>query len=97
ISPLSLLYIRFSTFSTDFMFPDLPSFPHDALPISLVYVLTEGGPGGRTMLPMLFTYLEAFKNRNIGYAAAMGVVLVIVVVLLLAIYLRSQFRSEKES
>ena len=64
---------------------------------SLVYVLTEGGPGGRTMLPMLFTYLEAFKNRNIGYAAAMGVVLVIVVVLLLAIYLRSQFRSEKES
>ena len=64
---------------------------------SLVYVLTEGGPGGRTMLPMLFTYLEAFKNRNIGYAAAMGVVLVVVVVLLLAIYLRSQFRSEKES
>ena len=30
------------------------------------------------MLPMLFTYLEAFKNGNIGYAAAMGVVLVVV-------------------
>lgn len=64
---------------------------------SLVYVLTEGGPGGKTMLPMLFTYLEAFKNRNIGYAAAMGVVLVVVVVLLLAAYLWSQFREEKES
>lgn len=63
---------------------------------SLVYVLTEGGPGGKTMLPMLFTYLEAFKNRNIGYAAAMGVVLVVVVVALLALYLWSQFRSEKE-
>ncbi|MGW8529581.1 MULTISPECIES: carbohydrate ABC transporter permease [Nocardiopsidaceae] len=63
---------------------------------SLVYVLTEGGPGGRTMLPMLFTYLEAFKNRNIGYAAAMGMVLVIVVVLLLAFYLRSQFRDDRE-
>jgi multiple sugar transport system permease protein len=63
---------------------------------SLVYVLTEGGPGGRTMLPMLFTYLEAFKNRNIGYAAAMGVVLVVVVVLLLALYLRSQFRDDRE-
>lgn len=62
---------------------------------SLVYVLTEGGPGGRTMLPMLFTYLEAFKNRNIGYAAAMGVVLVVVVVLLVALYLRSQFRSDR--
>ena len=27
----------------------------------LVYVLTEGGPGGKTMLPMLFAYNEAFK------------------------------------
>jgi multiple sugar transport system permease protein len=64
---------------------------------SLVYVLTEGGPGGKTMLPMLYTYLEAFKNRNIGYAAAMGVVLVIVVVILLGAYLWSQFRESKES
>ncbi|MHA7134278.1 carbohydrate ABC transporter permease [Oerskovia turbata] len=64
---------------------------------SLVYVLTEGGPGGRTMLPMLYTYLEAFKNRNIGYAAAMGVVLVVVVVLLLAIYLWSQFRQDRDT
>jgi multiple sugar transport system permease protein len=63
---------------------------------SLVYVMTEGGPGGKTMLPMLFTYLEAFKNRNIGYGAAMGVVLVVVVVALLAVYLRLQLRGDKE-
>lgn len=63
---------------------------------SLVYVLTEGGPGGKTMLPMLFTYLEAFKNRNIGFAAAMGVVLVVVVVALLAIYLWAQFRQDRD-
>lgn len=63
---------------------------------SLVYVLTEGGPGGKTMLPMLFTYFEAFKNRNIGYAAAMGVVLVVVVVALLWTYLWSQFREERK-
>lgn len=63
---------------------------------SLVYVMTEGGPGGRTMLPMLFIYLEAFKNRNIGYAAAMGVVLVIVILVLLAFYLWSQFRHEDD-
>jgi multiple sugar transport system permease protein len=61
----------------------------------LVYVMTEGGPGGQTMLPMLFTYLEAFKNRNLGYAAAMGVVLVIVVILILAGVLRSQFKKER--
>lgn len=63
---------------------------------SLVYVLTEGGPGGRTMLPMLFTYIEAFKNRNIGYAAAMGLVLVIIVVALLAIYLKLQMRADED-
>jgi multiple sugar transport system permease protein len=62
---------------------------------SLVYVLTAGGPGGKTMVPVLFVYLEAFKNREIGYAAAMGLVLVLVVVLILAVYLRSQFRDDR--
>jgi multiple sugar transport system permease protein len=62
---------------------------------SLVYVLTAGGPGGKTMVPVLFVYLEAFKNREIGYAAAMGMVLVVVVVLILAVYLRSQFRDDR--
>lgn len=61
----------------------------------LVYVMTEGGPGGRTMLPMLFTYLEAFKSRNLGYAAAMGSVLVVIVVALMLVYLWTQLR-EKE-
>lgn len=59
----------------------------------LVYVMTEGGPGGRTMLPMLFTYLEAFKNRNIGYASAMGDVLVLAVLVMLSVYLLQQFRK----
>jgi len=61
---------------------------------SLVYVLTGGGPGGKTMLPMLYTYIEAFQNRNVGYAGAMGIVLVLVVVILLGAYLWSQFRTD---
>ena len=62
----------------------------------LVYVLTAGGPGGQTMLPMLFAYNEAFKYRDIAYAAAMGNVMVLVVVLLLFGYLWSQFRTERD-
>lgn len=62
----------------------------------LVYVMTEGGPGGRTMLPMLFTYLEAFKSKHLGYAAAMGLVLVVFVLILMSFYLWSQFRKDKE-
>ena len=61
----------------------------------LVYVLTQGGPGGQTMLPMLFAYNEAFKYGNFGYAAAMGNVMVIVIAVFLILYLRTQPRDKK--
>lgn len=61
----------------------------------IVYVMTEGGPGGRTMLPMLFTYLEAFKSRNTGSAAAMGDVIVIFLVAILTVALWRQLRSDR--
>ncbi|MFI6704678.1 carbohydrate ABC transporter permease [Streptomyces sp. NPDC050509] len=54
---------------------------------ALVYVLTSGGPGGRTRLPMLFAYEEAFRYGQFGYAAAMGCVMVAVVSVLLALHL----------
>ena len=38
----------------------------------LVYVLTQGGPGHSTELPMLFAYNEAFKYGEFGYASALG-------------------------
>lgn len=60
----------------------------------LVYVLTAGGPGGKTMLPMLFAYNEAFRYGNFGRAAAMGDVMVVIIVVFLAFYLRSRLRSE---
>jgi len=60
---------------------------------ALVYVLTAGGPGGQTMLPMLFAYNEAFRYGNFGYAAAMGNVMVILIGFFLFFYLRSQARS----
>jgi len=60
---------------------------------ALIYVLTAGGPGGQTMLPMLFAYNEAFRYGNFGYAAAMGNVMVVVIAVFLFIYLRGQARS----
>jgi len=59
----------------------------------LVYVLTAGGPGGKTMLPVLFAYNEAFKYGNFSLAAAMGVVIVVVIVALMLVYLRAQRRA----
>ncbi|UCR88742.1 carbohydrate ABC transporter permease [Mycetocola spongiae] len=61
----------------------------------IVYVMTEGGPGGRTMLPMLFTYLEAFKSRHTGSAAAMGDVIVLFLIVILVAYLWRQLRGER--
>ena len=60
----------------------------------LVYVLTAGGPGGKTMLPMLFAYNEAFRYGNFGMAAAMGDVMVVIIILFLFFYLRNRLRSE---
>ncbi|MFG2606129.1 carbohydrate ABC transporter permease [Streptomyces sp. NPDC048514] len=60
---------------------------------ALVYVLTNGGPGGRTRLPMLFAYEEAFRYGQFGYAAAMGCVLVAVVSVLLAVFLAGRLRG----
>ncbi|MCG3157217.1 MAG: L-arabinose transport system permease protein AraP [bacterium] len=59
----------------------------------LVWVLTQGGPGGLTRLPMLAAYEEAFRYGYVGYAAAIGNVMVIVVSLVLFAYLRLQFRE----
>ncbi|MEV0618652.1 sugar ABC transporter permease [Nonomuraea sp. NPDC050404] len=61
----------------------------------LVYVLTQGGPGGRTRLPMLFAYEEAFRYRMAGYASMLGLAMAIVVLAVLGLYLWRQMRETK--
>ncbi|MGW6791127.1 carbohydrate ABC transporter permease [Streptomyces chartreusis] len=64
---------------------------------ALVYVLTSGGPGGRTRLPMLFAYEEAFRYGQFGYAAAMGCVMVALISILLALFLVGRLRGGDEA
>ncbi len=59
----------------------------------LVWVLTQGGPGGLTRLPMLAAYEEAFRYGYVGYAAAIGNVMVIIISLFLFFYLRIQLKE----
>ncbi|MFH8932753.1 carbohydrate ABC transporter permease [Streptomyces griseosporeus] len=63
---------------------------------ALVYVLTGGGPGGRTRLPMLFAYEEAFRYGQFGYAAAMGCVMVAVIAVCLAAFLAGRLRGDDD-
>lgn len=60
----------------------------------LIYVLTAGGPGGKTFVPALFVYNESFKYGNFGYAAAMGVVMALAILGMLGIYLKVSNRKE---
>ena len=64
---------------------------------ALVYVLTQGGPGTSTMLPMLFTYMEAFRSRNIALASAMGDVIVVITLLILGIYMLARIRKGRRA
>ncbi|WP_234376736.1 carbohydrate ABC transporter permease [Streptomyces sp. CB01201] len=63
---------------------------------ALVYVLTNGGPGGRTRLPMLFAYEEAFRYGQFGYAAAMGCVMVAVIAVCLALFLVGRINEGRD-
>ena len=63
----------------------------------IIWVLTQGGPGGMTRLPMLAAYEEGFRYGYIGYAAAIGNVMVIILSLMLFMYIRVQLRERKES
>jgi multiple sugar transport system permease protein len=59
----------------------------------LVYVLTLGGPGHATELPMLFAYNEAFKYGEFGYAAALGDAMVVVIACILVFNLWGRLKE----
>jgi multiple sugar transport system permease protein len=55
------------------------------------YVMTAGGPNNATMFYVLYLYRNAFRYGDMGYASAMGWVLLLVsVVLALAVFRTSQ-------
>jgi multiple sugar transport system permease protein len=54
-----------------------------------VFVLTQGGPGMATEVSTLMVYKAAFRFSQIGYAAAMAITLLILVLALSAAILRS--------
>jgi multiple sugar transport system permease protein len=59
----------------------------------IVWILTQGGPGGLTRLPMLAAYEEAFRYGYVGYAASIGNVMVLIISIVLFAYLRIQIKE----
>ena len=52
------------------------------------FVLTAGGPANRTVTPVLTIYRKAFLNGDFGLASAWSVMMIIVLAIFSAIYLR---------
>jgi ABC-type sugar transport system permease subunit len=54
----------------------------------IVFVLTRGGPGNATLTLPLFAYQNAFFYYQLGYAAAVGIVIMACLLLLIILYIR---------
>jgi ABC-type sugar transport system permease subunit len=59
----------------------------------IIFVLTQGGPGTSTYTVMWYIYQNVFSYGAVGYAAAMGVVMLLATLVVALVYLRAT-RSE---
>jgi multiple sugar transport system permease protein len=55
---------------------------------SLVYVMTQGGPGESTNILPIYSYLQAFQFYNLGYGALIGDALVLISAVAGVIYVK---------
>jgi ABC-type sugar transport system permease subunit len=62
----------------------------------LVYLLTNGGPANRTSVLALYMFQAAFHFRRVGYGAAIGIALMVMILLVavLLIRLRRAFQED---
>jgi multiple sugar transport system permease protein len=55
--------------------------------VTIIYVMTGGGPSGATETLPIQTYLQAFKFFHLGYASALGTVVLLIAVAFTVVYL----------
>jgi ABC-type sugar transport system permease subunit len=55
----------------------------------IIWVMTKGGPGYTTDTTTTFMYKLAFKNQNVGQSGAMAVINFLIILLIVALYLRT--------
>jgi len=64
--------------------------------ITIIYSMTGGGPAGRSMIFPIQIYAEAFEFFQFNRAAALSVVYFLMIVLLIAVYIRVFAKAEVE-
>ena len=66
-----------------------------AFMFTYIYTITNGGPGYDTYVAEYYIYNQAFTNQNMGYAAAIGVTLVLIVLVVGLFQIRVLTREER--
>jgi len=61
----------------------------------IIYVMTKGGPANKTRSASIFVYQEAFTNSRMGSGAAYAIIMVSLIMILIAFYIRGLSRREK--
>jgi len=60
---------------------------------TLIYAMTQGGPGQQTAIMPVYMYIQAFQYNDLGYGTTIALSLVVIGGLLSIIYIR-QLRPE---
>ncbi len=63
----------------------------------IVYVMTKGGPANATHLLSTYAYLSAFSYFDVGYAAAISSVMLVILLMFAIIYIRILSKEDAQS
>jgi multiple sugar transport system permease protein len=58
----------------------------------IVFVLTKGGPGSASMTLPLYAYQNAFMYYQAGYGAAIGIIILLILLSVVVLYIREVLR-----
>jgi multiple sugar transport system permease protein len=61
--------------------------------VTMIYAMTKGGPARSTETLSILTYNTAFEYQKIGYAAAVGTALLLILLVFSLIYFRAALRN----
>jgi multiple sugar transport system permease protein len=66
-----------------------------AFMFAYIYTITNGGPGYDTYVSEFYIYTQAFTNQNLGYASALGMTLIALVLVIGIFQIRLLTRTKR--
>jgi multiple sugar transport system permease protein len=62
--------------------------------VDMIFSMTQGGPGHSTRVLALYSFMTAWSKLDFGYAAALGVILLLILMVLAVVYIRMTMQEE---